>query len=70
MRRKNRRFVFTGLLMILLAAGFFAGMTTMAPRSTDPAELMRIVGMVSGVVAGLGLALSIVGLIGRKTGAG
>lgn len=66
MRTRNWRLVITGVIMIALAAGFLLYMGTLADRSTDPAELMRIVGQVSGVVAGLSIALILVGLVGRK----
>ncbi len=53
--------------MIVLAAGFFLYMLTIAPRSNDPVSMMRTVGEASGAVGGLGVAMMIVGLIGRKT---
>lgn len=67
MRTRNWRLVVTGVVMIALAAGFFLYMDAIAASSNDPAELLRIVGQVSGVVAGLAVALIVVGLIGRKT---
>jgi hypothetical protein len=66
MRQKNLRVVITGAVMILLAGCFFAYMTTLAPRSNDPVEMLRTVGQVSGAVAGLGLVMIVYGLIGRK----
>jgi multidrug resistance efflux pump len=66
MRRRNWRFVATGVLFIVLAVGFFFFMTLMAPQSTDPAEMMRIVGQASGVVVGISVVLIILGLIGKK----
>jgi hypothetical protein len=45
---------------------FFFGMWSLAPKSNDPAELMRTVGMVSGVGVGLGTVMIVLGLIGRK----
>lgn len=66
MRRRNWRFVTTGFLFIILAAGFFFFMSLMAPQSTDPAEMMRIVGQASGVVIGISVVLIILGLIGKK----
>ena len=62
----NFRFVATGLLMLVLAAGFFIAMLDMAPKSTDPKELLRIVGMVSGVVGAIGALLVLFGLVGRR----
>jgi len=68
MRKRNWRLVITGLLMIVLAIGFFAGMALlMTSRSNDPAALMQTVGQVSGVVGGLGLVLATFGAIGRRT---
>ena len=67
MRRKNWRLVITGGVAIALAVGFFLFMMTIAPHSNDRAAMMRTVGQVSGVVAGVALALIAVGLIGKKT---
>ena len=66
MRRRNWRVVVVGLSVLVLAAGFFLGMTTIAPRSNDPVALMRTVGQVSGVGVVLGLLMIVVGAIGRK----
>lgn len=60
----NFRLLVTGLLLGILAGGFFLYMAEQAPKSTDPHELMRIVGMVAGVAGGLGLALMLMGLLG------
>jgi len=65
-RRRNWRVVVVGLSVLVLAAGFFLGMTTIAPRSNDPVALMRTVGQVSGVGVVLGLLMIVVGAIGRK----
>ena len=67
MRQKNLRVVLTGVFLIVLAAGFFLYMLTLAPKSNDAAEMMRTVGMVSGAAGGLAVAMIIVGLIGRRT---
>ena len=66
MRRRNWRFVFTGLFFIALAVGFFLFMMTLAPQSTDPVEMMRISGQASGVAIGVSVALIIAGLVGKK----
>ena len=66
MRRRNWRIVVVGLVLIVLAAACFVGMTTMAPTSNDPVEMMRTVGQVAGAVAGISVVMIIVGLIGRK----
>ncbi len=41
MRRRNWRFVATGVLFIILAVGFFFFMSLIAPQSTDPVEMMQ-----------------------------
>jgi hypothetical protein len=66
MRRRNWRIVILGFILIALAAGFFFFMLTIAPQSTDPVEMMRTVGNASGVVAGVSVAMIILGLIGKK----
>jgi hypothetical protein len=66
MRRRNWRVVITGVLLIALAAGFFFFMSLMAPQSTDPAELMKVVGQVSGAAIGISVVMIILGLIGKK----
>jgi len=66
MRQKNWRVVIVGLVLVLLAIGFYIVMLSMAPKSTDPAALMRTVGTVSGAVGGLALVMIIFGLIGKK----
>ncbi|HKA42524.1 MAG TPA: hypothetical protein VKF40_11090 [Burkholderiales bacterium] len=66
MRRKNWRLVIVGAALIVIAAGFFLFMLSIASRSTDPAALMQTVGTVSGVVGGLAIAMIVIGLIGKK----
>ena len=66
MRRKNWRVVIVGLVLIILALGFYLFMLSIAPKSNNPAELMKTVGTVVGVVGGLSLAMIITGLIGKK----
>ena len=66
MRRINWRMVIGGVVFTALAVGFFVFMSTMASSSTDPVEFMKIVGNVSGVVAGISVVLIILGLIGKK----
>jgi hypothetical protein len=65
MRRKNWRAVIVGAVLCVGAAAFFLYMLTIAPRSTDPAALMQTVGMVSGAVGSLSVAMIIFGLIGK-----
>ena len=67
----NLRLVLTGIALIVLAAIFFFGMGAIAPRSNDPVEMMRTVGMVSGGGAGMGAVMVLIGLLRRrKTPAG
>ncbi len=66
MRRKNWRLVIVGGVLVVLAAGFFLYMMGLAPKSNDPQSLMQTVGMVSGGVGGIAVAMMIFGLIGRK----
>ena len=66
MRKRIWRVVTVGSVLIILAVAFFFFMLSMAPKSTDPAALMRTVGTVSGVVCGLGLVMIVIGLIGKK----
>ena len=65
----NRRVVATGGGLIVLAAAFFWWMAVnFAPHSTDPAEVMRTVGTVSGVCIGIGVAMIIFGIFRRQRG--
>jgi hypothetical protein len=66
MRRKNWRVVVTGLVLIVVAVGFYFFMLSIASKSNDPVELMRTVGLVAGVVGGLSLAMIVIGLIGKR----
>jgi hypothetical protein len=66
MRQINLRVLITGLALIVLAVGFFLYMLTLAPKSNDPAALMRTVGTVSGVVGALGLVMAVFGAVGRR----
>jgi hypothetical protein len=67
MRRRNWRIVVVGIVLILAAPIFFAGMLRAAPGSNDAVALMQTVGQVAGVVGCLGLVLVVVGLLGKKT---
>jgi hypothetical protein len=66
MRRKNMRVVVAGSFLIVGAIVFFLFFLSIASRSRDPAELMRTVGTVSGVVIGIGIAMIAAGLIGKR----
>lgn len=66
MRRKNMRIVIVGGVLIVLAVAFFLFFLSIASKSNNPAELMRAVGTVSGVVIGVAVAMIAVGLIGKE----
>lgn len=66
MRRRNWRIVFFGVFLIVLAAVFYFAMLANVGRSTDPIELMRLSGTITGGVIGLSVAMIIIGLIGKK----
>jgi hypothetical protein len=65
-RQVNKRVVAVGSVLLALAAAFFLFMLTIAGKSTNPVELMRIVGTVSGTVGGLAIAMIVFGRIGKK----
>ena len=67
MQPKNRRVVFAGLGLLLFAVAFFIVMLSMAPRSTDPTELMRTVGAISGTVGGLAIAMMVIGMLKKSS---
>ena len=67
MRHKNPRVIVSGSMLLACALAFFFFMLSMASKSTDPIELMRTVGAVSGVVGGLAIAMIVIGAIGKKS---
>lgn len=67
MRRRNWRVISGGVFLIVLALVFYFIMSANAASSTDPAELMRLTGSISGGAIGLSMAMIIIGLIGKKT---
>ena len=67
MRKTSWRLVIVGLVLVVLAFGFFAGMGLMAGRSNDPVAMMQTVGTVSGVVGAIGAVMAVFGFIGRRT---
>jgi hypothetical protein len=67
MRSSNRRVVFAGVSLLVLAVMFFIVMLAMAPRSSNQVELMRIVGTVSGVVGGLAIAMMVIGTLKKPS---
>jgi len=66
MRQKNWRMVITGFVLIVIALGFYLFMLSIASNSTDPVVLMQTVGMATGVLGGISIAMIIIGLIGKK----
>lgn len=66
MRTKNLRLVGTGAAFLVFAAAFVLFMLAIAPRSTNPVELMRTVGTVAGVVGGIAVAMIVFGLRGAR----
>jgi hypothetical protein len=62
----NKRVVVTGAVLIGLAAAFFLwSLLMLAPKSNDPAGLMRTVGQVCGAVGGIAIVMVLVGLVRR-----
>jgi hypothetical protein len=55
-----------GVLLLILAVGFYFIMLANTAASFDPAELMRLTGQISGTVIGVSVVLILVGLIGKK----
>jgi len=66
-RKRNYRFVAAGLFLIAVAAVFFAAMLGLAPQSNDPAQMLKVAGQAAGVATGVGVAIGLIGLIGRKS---
>ena len=66
MRHKNPRIAIVGAVLFFIAIAFYFFMLTTSSRSNDPVELMRTVGMVSGIVGGIATAMILAGLIGKK----
>jgi ubiquinone biosynthesis protein UbiJ len=57
------RFIAVGSVMVAGAIAFALFMMAIASKSSDPAELMRIVGQVAGTVAGVGVAVIVTALV-------
>jgi hypothetical protein len=66
MRRRNWRVVFAGVLLLVMAVVFYNILSTMAPQSTDPVEMMGIAGSISGTAIGIGVVMILIGLLGKK----
>ena len=70
MRDRNWRLVRVGGVMLGFAVVVFVAMLVIAPPSPDNAEMIRQVGQITGAVGGVGVALMIIGLAGKKAPAG
>lgn len=68
MRRRNMRIVIVGVVLLVMALGFFVFMRSIASTSNDPVSLMQTVGIVTGVVTGISIVMIIAGLIGKRHG--
>jgi len=68
MRRRNMRIVVVGVVLLIMALGFFVFMRSIASTSNDPVSLMQTVGIVTGVVTGISVVMIITGLIGKRHG--
>jgi hypothetical protein len=66
MRRRNWRPIIAGILLIVIALGFYLFMLSISSQSTDPVTMLQTVGTVSGALIGISLIMIIVGLIGKK----
>ena len=66
MRRINWRMISGGVFLIVLAVVFFFIMSSNASMSTDPQEMMRLAGQISGGAIGVSVVMIIIGLIGKK----
>lgn len=66
MRARNLRLVVVGAAFLVFAAAFVLFMLAIAPRSNNPAELMRTVGTVAGVMGGVAVAMIVFGLKGTR----
>ena len=66
MRRINWRMISGGVFLLVLAVVFFFIMSANVSMSTDPQELMRLTGQISGGAIGVSVVMIILGLIGKK----
>lgn len=66
MRRRNWRVVIAGVLLLVMAVVFYNILSTMAPQSTDPVEMMGIAGSIAGTAIGIGVVMLLIGLLGKK----
>jgi hypothetical protein len=70
MRERNWRLVRVGGVLLAFAIVVFVAMLVIFPPSPDTAEMIHRLGQITGAVGGAGVALMLVGLIGKKASAG
>ncbi len=70
MREKNWQLIHVGGVLLVFAVVVFVAMLVMFPPSQGTAEMIHRVGQITGAVGGAGVALMMVGLIGKKAPAG
>jgi hypothetical protein len=70
MRQRNWRLLAVGVLLLGFAVAFFFVLLGVTPRSSDTAEMLKRVGQIAGGIGGVGVALAIIGLIGKKAPVG
>lgn len=63
MMSRKSRLIAVGSVMVVGAIAFALFMLSIASQSSDPVELMRIVGQVSGTVIGIGIAVIVTTLV-------
>lgn len=66
MRRINWRMISGGVFLLVLALVFFFIMSSNVSMSTDPQEMMRLAGQISGAAIGVSVVMILIGLIGKK----
>jgi hypothetical protein len=67
MRQRNWRLVMVGIFLIVIAFAIFLFVPSLGAYSTDPVEFTRSIGQISQVIIGLGVAMVIFGVIGKKS---
>jgi succinate dehydrogenase hydrophobic anchor subunit len=70
MRERNWWLVRVGGVLLVFAVVVLVAMLVIFPPSPETAEMIHRVGQITGAVGGAGVALMIVGVIGRKVPAG
>jgi uncharacterized membrane protein YedE/YeeE len=55
-----------GYFLIAVAIVLFGALFYLAPQSTDPAEVLRLAGQLSGALAGVGIVLVVIDRVRRR----